>query len=522
MEKKINSIGKNAAVLGFAGILVKILGAIYRVPITAMITDVGLGYYQAAYPIYEIMLAISTAGLPVAVATMVSKFVANGEYKKSEKTMKTSFILMSILGIVLATVIFFGSNYLIEIYKNPGAYYAMVALVPAMVFSPMLASLRGYYQGRQIMTPTAISQIIVQFFRLISGLLFCYLLLSKGYEFAAGGASLGSGVGAIAGLVYMLYIHYKNRRYLRDETLKDSSPNCKSLPIIKKMIKIALPISIGSAIVPLMDSIDVGLVMNGLIDGGLTAADANMRFAWLKGMASTLINLPQVVAVALGVSIIPIISGFTAKGEKEKIVERIRIVIKVALLIGVPCMIGLFVLSYPIIALIYPTTGDIAINGTSIILKILSISVVPLVLITVMTSILQAMGNEKTPVINLLIGAVLKIIITIVLTRFPSINIYGAAIGSVLGYILTFILDIISMKKLFNFKFEKNILSIIISSILMGILAAVLNGVLNSLVGPKISTILVIIISTIFYFILLLIFKTLTKEDIELLRRRWC
>ncbi|MCI5675109.1 MAG: polysaccharide biosynthesis protein [Ezakiella sp.] len=519
MDKKTNSIGKNAAILGIAGIIVKILGAIYRIPVTAMITDVGLGYYQAAYPIYEIMLAISTAGLPVAVATMVSRDTALGEYKKSDKTMKISFILMSILGFVLAAIIFFGAKYLTELYKNPGAYYAMIALVPAMIFSPMLASLRGYYQGRQIMEPTAISQIIVQLFRLLSGLLFCYILLPYGYELAAGGASLGAGVGALIGLIYMGFVHFKNKRYIKEELMLDNSLEVNTKPIVKEMIKIALPISIGSAIVPLMDSIDVALVMNGLMDGGLSAAEANMRFAWLKGMASTLINLPQVIAVALGVSIIPIISGLIAKREKNKLEDRINLVIKVALLIAIPCMAGLFSMANPIIALIYPTTSDMAIEGTSIILKILSIAVVPLVLITVLTAVLQAMGKEKLPVINLLAGAIFKIIITVVLTRVPSINVYGAAIGSVVGYFITVILDILSIKKRVDIKIDKKILLIFISSIVMGAIAIYSYGFIAGFISAKIATLVAILIAAVFYFAILIFTKALTKRDIELLRR---
>lgn len=520
MEKKVKSIGKNAAMLGIAGIIVKIIGAIYRIPITAMITDEGLGYYQTAYPIYEMMLAISTAGLPVAISKMVAASVAQEKYRDSKKILRLSMYLMGALGIFFGLMIFIFAERLANFYKNPGAYYSMVALVPAMVVSPMLAGIRGYYQGRQIMGPTAISQVLVQGFRLISGLVLAKLLLPRGLEFAAGGATLAAGIGSIIGLLYMFAVHFRYRADLNSEVTIGIQETSESKEILKEMIMIALPISIGAAIVPIMDSIDIYLVMDGLQAIGFSPEEANLRFAWLKGMAQTLINMPQVFAVALGVSIIPVITSLVEKKKHKELEDKLSMIFKLTFLLAFPCMVGLFSLSYPIISLIYPTTSAMAKEGTALILKILSLSTLPLMLITITSSIMQAFGKERVPVLNLLIGAVVKIILTTYLTRIPSVNVYGAAIGSVVGYTITSGLNIASVNKYMSFSLDKKIIIYFIASIIMGLGAYYSQALASGFIGPKLATLAAIIVAVVIYFGILLVTKSFTKEDFEMLRRK--
>lgn len=520
MENKVKSIGKNAAILGIAGIIVKILGAIYRIPIVGLIGDEGLGYYQTAYPIYDMMLAISTAGLPVAISKMISQSVAMGNFKNSKKILRLSLYFMGIIGIIFGILVYAFAAQIAAFYKNPGAYYSIVALVPALVVSPVLAGMRGYYQGRQIMTPTGISQVLVQLFRLISGLLLAGLLVPYGLELAAGGATLASGVGSVVGLMYILLYHLKNKKYFAEEVSVGNQFVDTNKNILKEMIRIALPISIGAAIIPIMDSIDVYLVMDGLIAAGFSPEEANLRFAWLKGMAQTLINMPQVISGAIGVSIIPVIAMLKVKEDAVGITEKTTIALKLTMLFALPSMVGLFSLSHPIISLIYPTTGDLAINGTSNILKILSLSVSPLMLIMVTTSIMQAFGKEKLPVFNIVIGAVFKIIITIYLTRMPNINVYGAAIGSVVGYLVTTALNIYAVKKLSNYKFDKDIIIFVLSSIIMGVGAYYSQSFLARAIGGKKATVVAIFIAMVIYFGILVLTKTITKKDLEMLRSK--
>lgn len=517
-KNKKSSIGKNAAILGLAGIIVKIFGAIYRIPMTALIKDVGIGYFQSAYPIYEIMLAISTAGLPVAVSTIVSREIAKENYLNSKKTFKVAFWFMAFLGTLLALLLWIFAKPLVNFLGNPGSYYSMLALIPAMVFSPPLAAMRGYYQGLELMTSTAISQIIVQGTRVATGLYLCYLLIPYGLEASAGGASAGAGIGAFLGVMFMLLVHKKHKREIGDSlnTNKDNVMNSKG--ILNELIKIAIPISIGAAIMPIMDTIDIRLVMKGLLKAGFSLEEANLRFGWLKGMAQTLISLPQVIGIALGVSMIPVVSKLFTLKKDEQLVKKVSSINRITLFIAFPAMFGLFSLSEPIIRLLYGSTGAEAIEGTARILRILSLSVPALMLINVNTSILQAVGKEKVPVINLVIGGIFKIILTYVLTQRPEVNVYGAAIGTVVSFTITALLDIYYVKKEIGLKMAYKTFISVISSALMGGIAYMVWKALNARLSSNIATLVAVMVGAIIYVSILFVTKTVTKRDLEEIR----
>ena len=237
-------------------------------------------------------------------------------------------------------------------------------------------------------------------------------------------------------------------------------------------------------------------------------------------MAQTLINMPQVFAVALGVSIIPVITSLVEKKEHKELEGKLSMIFKLTFLLAFPCMVGLFSLSYPIISLIYPTTSAMAKEGTALILKILSLSTLPLMLITITSSIMQAFGKERVPVLNLLIGAVVKIILTIYLTRIPSINVYGAALGSVVGYTITASLNLASVNKHMSFSLDKNIIIYFVASIIMGLAAYYSQAFASGFIGPKLATLLAIIVAVVIYFGILFATKSFTREDFEMLRRK--
>jgi stage V sporulation protein B len=182
---------KGAAILGIAGAIVKILGAFYRIPLNNILGSEGIGYYQTAYPLYVLLLTISTAGFPVAIAKLVSEKRAIGNHKAAHKAFKVAFLGMLIAGILTSIFVFTNAKNIVTKWENPDAYYALIALVPALFFVPIMSAFRGYFQGRQTMTPTALSQIIEQLFRVIAGLMLTYYLLDMGLPIAAGGASFG-------------------------------------------------------------------------------------------------------------------------------------------------------------------------------------------------------------------------------------------------------------------------------------------------------------------------------------------
>ncbi|WP_202710127.1 putative polysaccharide biosynthesis protein [Sporosalibacterium faouarense] len=512
---------KGAAILGIAGIIVKILGAIYRIPLGNIITDEGLGYYQTSYPIYVLLLTISTSGFPTAIAKLVAEKRALGRYREAYKVFKTSFFIMATIGVITSVFIFFNSKFLAgNVIQNENAYYSFLALIPALLFVPIMATFRGYFQGRQTMLPTAISQIIEQLFRLIVGFSLAIYLLDYGIPQAAGGAAFGASAGAIAGTICIIIIFLTRRKKISadiERGLDDSVESSKI--IIKRLLSIAIPITIGAAIVPIMDNIDVFIVMRRLRSIGYTQAEANSLFGQLGGFAKTLINFPQVFSLALAMSLVPAVSDAYARRNYAGIRKITRSGVRVTLLIGLPSALGLFILATPIMKLLYYKNDLQTLISSGQILQILSFSVIFLTLVQSLTAVLQGLGKPHIPVRNLVIGALVKLAATFILTGIPEINIKGAAIGTVIAYMTAAVLNFIEVKR--HTKTSFNVVNVflkpIFSVIVMTIVVWYSYGFMDSILGEKLATVASIGVGVIVYGIMLLILGAITSRDFELL-----
>ncbi len=521
MSKGQNFV-KGAAILGIAGVVVKILGAIYRIPLSNIIKPEGMGYYQTAYPFYVLLLTISTAGVPVAVAKLVAEKRAIGDYKNAHKIFKVALIGLIFLGLVTSMVIAFGAKSIVEYLGNENAYYALIALVPALFFVPIMSAFRGFFQGSQSMVPTALSQIVEQFFRVITGLSLTVLLLGRGIPIAAGGASFGGSMGAIFGTLVIMGIYLRQKKEIQleiDTTVKEREYSIKS--IIKDLLLIAVPITLGAAISPIMDTIDAALVLRRLQAINYSAAQANDLYGQLKGMAQTLINLPQVFSIAISMSLMPAIANASSRKSKEEVAELISTGLRLTLLIGLPAAFGLFVLAKPIVSLLYfnLTAGENAVTGE--ILQYLALGVVFLTLVQALTAIIQGLGKPFIPVRNLLFGAIAKIILTYFLTAIPAINVKGAAISTVVAFAIAGSLNFLYVIRVVKADLDlKNIfLKPLGSALGMAIIARISYNLLNNLVGGSLATLLAVSIGGLSYFILLIMTGTLTGDDLSFITK---
>ncbi|MCF6464552.1 putative polysaccharide biosynthesis protein [Clostridium sp. Cult2] len=510
---------KGAAILGIAGAIVKVLGAFYRIPLNNILGSEGIGYYQTAYPLYVLLLTISTAGFPVAVAKLVSEKRALGDYRGAHKVFKVAFLGLLIAGALTSLFVFMNAKNIVKSLGNEDAYYALIALVPALFFVPIMAAFRGYFQGRQTMTPTALSQIVEQMFRVAVGLLVTYYLLDRGLPIAAGGASFGGSIGAIIGAITMMFIYFIKRRGIKEEIR--SSLNAEEEPvnkIIKDLLVIAIPITIGAAIVPIMNSIDTLLVFKRLKSIGFSKEEANALYGQLTGHAQTLINLPLIFSTALGISLVPAVATANTKKNYKEIRNITSSGIRITLLIGLPSAFGLFVLARPIIGLLYYklTQGEIVSTGE--ILSILSFGVIFLTLVQSLTAILQGLGKPLVPVVNLAIGAVVKVFLTYTLTGIKAINVKGAAISTVSAYLIAALLDLIAVRKYTRLKLGRNEMLIkpLMSAIGMALVAKLVYTSLINITGDKLSTVIAIIVAAIAYFVLLIVTGSVTEEDFNL------
>ena len=253
MAENKDSFLKGALILTAAGFLVKILGAIYRIPLALLIKDEGMGLYQMAYPIYLILLSISTAGLPTAISKMVSEDVALGRYKNAYRIFWVSLTVLALVGLILTLVLVVGAEYLaVSVYRNPKAFYPIISIAPAIFFVSVMSCFRGFFQGLQDMTPSAISQVVEQIGRVVAVFILADLLLPRGVEYAAAGAAFGPVVGAVAGLVVLILVYYNRKRSLVQKMHLDGGKGLESsIHIIYRLFFFAVPITLGGLISPL-------------------------------------------------------------------------------------------------------------------------------------------------------------------------------------------------------------------------------------------------------------------------------
>lgn len=511
-----HSLLKGTLILGIAGVMVKVIGAVYRIPLANIITSEGMGYYGSAYPIYGFLIAISTAGLPTAISKLVSEKTALGQPGEANRVFKISFVTLFLVGLISSTALFAGSKHLVTIVKNPKAYYSMLAVAPALFFVPLMSAFRGYFQGLQNMVPTALSQIFEQLGRVIVGFTLAVALLPRGLEYAAAGASFGASSGAVTGLIviYIIYIIYKRRMFL-GSAKNPVHPVEPVKSILYRLFAIAVPITLGTSVMPLMNLIDFGIVVRRLQFAGFSLEQSNSMYGQLSQMAATLVNFPQVITVALAASIVPAISGAVARRDERDMKRKALVGMRTGILIGLPASAGLFVLAKPIILMIYPREPE-----TWMVLQVLALGFVFLAVIQTTTGILQGIGRPIIPVRNLLIGSVFKLITSYFLTGVTKVNIRGAALGTVVGYSVASLLDYIAVKREIGIGlgFVDSLLKPVIATVVMAVsTVAAYKGVLRIAGSNTAATLGAVIGGAVCYGGVLVLIGGVTADELSLM-----
>lgn len=511
---------KGAAILSVAGLLVKVLGAIYRIPLTNLIGTEGIGYYQPAYNIYNLLLVVSLSGFPTAIAKMVSERRALNNYEAAYQVYKVSSWGLFLIGLTSSIFVLIFARDLVTFLGYPGSYYSMIALVPALFAVPLLSAYRGFFQGIQNMTPIALSQIIEQIFRVAVGLYLAYALVGRGLEEAAAGATFGASAGGVAALILMYMMFFLNRKTMKRE-IANSTGN-KSEPvqyIVKSLLYIAIPITIGASIAPLMGIMDSYIVSNRLSAIGYDSIQIANLFGELSGTAQTLINFPQVFSTAVAMSLVPAITDAFTKKQYKRLNVTANAGVKMALVIGLPCGIGLFMLAEPIIALLYPSIGPVRHASAGELLEILSIGVIFLTLVQAFTAILQSVNRPFQPVKNLAIGLLVKVILSYILIGIPDINIKGAAFSTTIAYAIVALLNWRDINKT---KIRINLIKIssrtLLSSAIMALAVGISFRILNTVLGSQnLATLGSISIAALIYLVCLFATGAVTEEDLDLI-----
>lgn len=504
---KKQSLIKGSLILGIAGILTRFLGIFFRWPLIMLIGDEGVGYYQMTYPLYMFFIAIAS-GIPVAMSKLISESNAIGDIKGSFLVVKESAVLTIFIGTGTSLILFLFSKQIINFLQwDDKAYYSLIGIS----FAPMIISIvtifRGFFQGFQNMTPSAISQILEQVGRVVIGVGLAYILLPKGIEFSAGAASLGATAGGILAAIF-LYTKYKKVK--KSYNINRINYNTD---VLNKILKMAIPISLGSTVGTIMSLIDSVLVPQKLLDAGCSKIESTVLYAQLTGKASVIVNIPLTLSIALCTSLIPIIAECYILNKKREIENKIELAIKLSTVIAIPCMFGIFFMAAPIMKLIFPGRYE----GIDI-LKYLSLSIPFIIITQTTTSILQGVGSYIIPVINLFFGCIVKVILTMILVPISYINIYGAVIASVCAYVVVSILNILIMRVKFGYKMKlyNNFIKPTYAATLMMIAVILCYTYLYKYtLSNSISCLISVAIGAIIYCIAILAFKVFTIKDVK-------
>ncbi len=519
-EKKQSFLG-GAAILAAAVAIVKIIGAIYKIPLGNIIGDEGKAHFTVAYNIYNLLLTISTAGLPLAISKLTSEAHALGRENEKRKIFRTAIWLFFGLGLVFSLFMFFGSAQLASFMNDDLAFWSIRALSPAVFCVCLLACMRGYTQGQGNMTPTAVSQILEALCKLGIGLSLAwyFLQLGKGVEISAAGAILGVTVGTVLSMVFLIFYLLRHR----DRTESLDVPESSST-LMKKVLMIGVPITLSNSAMSIITLIDSKIVLGRLetISSLLTETPTALYGQYTFGM--DLINLPPSFVYPVTMSLIPFAAATMARKDSAGANRIISSAFRLIAILAIPAGVGLSVLSGPILLMLYPAQQDAAIAAGPH-LQVLGIACIFICLMTLTNAILQSYGHERIPICTMIAGGVVKIVMNYVLVGNPDINIHGAPISTLCCYLVISGLNLFFVWKYSPEKphYLQLFTKPVIASVLMGGAAwavygfvdRALSGGHSAYSANALATLVGIGAGVVVYFILVIALRILRAEDLK-------
>ena len=465
---------KGTLILTASSIVVKIIGSLNWIILSRVLGGEGIGLYQMGFPIYLMAITVSSAGVPVAISIITSEKLAKKDYRGAKRVFTVSLRLLLLTGLFFSSALFFGADLLINqhIIRDARAYYSIIALAPAVFFVTFLASFRGYLQGWQIMTPTATSEVVEQLTRVITMLVFADLFMPYVLAYAAGGASMGAGVGAICAILVLMWFYRRLKKRLHKEMEEQDTnvPQESAGHIIKRLLRLALPVSLTSLMLPIGANLDLLIVPQRLEVAGFNVRHATELFGYLTGMAVPLVNLATIFTAAMTISLVPSISESKALHNLAAIREKIRIAFRVAMIITFPCFMGLYFLGEKVASLIYNAPKAAGAIET------MSIGILFLGMHQISTGILQGLGKTSIPVMNMILACIIKVLLSWHFTAIPELGIKGASLATVADFAVAAIINMAFIYKYTGYTFS--LTTIICPMIASGIMGCVIYFVL--------------------------------------------
>ncbi|WZL83090.1 polysaccharide biosynthesis protein [Vallitaleaceae bacterium 9-2] len=515
-SKKSNLL-LQGSILAIAGLIVRLIGLLYRIPLINILTDEGSGYYASAYTVYSYLLILSSYGFPAAISRIVSAKLAKKKYREAHLIFKFSLVFSLIIGIVFTAILYFGAQMIANFIEIPNAAVALQGLAPALLIFSMLSVFRGYFQGMNTMVPTAISQIVEQVFNAVFSIVLAMLLLKHGFEYGAAGSSLGTAFGAMFGLIFIVFVYIASKPMISRRIERDQNPYVDHAVFYywKLLLMTSIPMVIGTSTFHLTNLIDTIMFNKALAFHGYIPDQIAMLYGILEGKYKIIITLPVSIASAMATASIPSVTSSLVRGDSKLLAKKIDLSIRSVLMITFPSMIGIMIYAKPILELLFTNLDHLAM--TTSILQIGSLSIVFFGVSTISIGLLQGLNRLNIPVKNALISLVTKVLFNIVLLYVFDLNLYGAVITNIIFAGVSAFLNFRAVRQEIPFRIDmyKTLIAPLMSSLIMGGVTLICYKLLTIKMLGEHALLIILPLAVLIYGVSILKLKAFNQKELE-------
>jgi len=508
---KKNKFLSGVIILSVFGFISKSLGAVYRIPLTYILSSEGMGLYQMVFPLYALLLSISSSGFPASISKLISEHNAKGEYQQARNIFYKSLILLLCFSGFCSVIIFaFGKN-IAGLQGNSEAGILYMAISPAIIIVALSSGFKGYFQAYENMVPSSIYMVIEQLGKLVFGILLAKLFIKYGITYAVLGSILGIVLSELVALIYLLlhFIVHKRRNVI---VLSGECFSLKKTNI--QILTVVIPITFGGIILPISAFIDSSIIINLLTKAGFTSKIATSLFGLSSGVVGSIINMPVVFSLAITTAILPLTSKLVTNKNSTQINNGVSLSLLFNIVVMLPCTIVLYVFSDLIVDLLYGGCLSTSFSFVaSELLKYGAFASLYLSIVQVTTGALQGLNKVIVPVISLALGVLIKTIITIVLVRNPEINIFGIEIASCACYGISALFNLIILLKKVKFVYKSDLIKCLSANVLFFAASMIIRKVILDFASGRLAVILIMFIS---FICLCVLYYMMYRETVNL------
>ena len=520
MDSSKTKTGRNlvvqGSILALASIIVRLIGIVYRIPLTNIVGNEGMGYYGFAFEVYQILVILSTSAIPVAVSKLTAARVAKREYKNAQRIFRCSIIFAAVLSGTLALITFVGARQ-ISSFMFGGITEvapALRVLAPTVFVCAVMGVFRGYTQGLGNMAHTGLSQVVEQIFNAIVSVAAAAILISRGAAYGAAGGTMGTFMGAVSSLVFLYFVYSSNRKGLNRRMKKDPTKKLMEDKEIYRLIGLTvIPLILTSTIYQISSLLDSALFSNILKAIGYQSSFISSLYGIYSSKYQLLINLPLGITSALSVAMMPGIAGAIALNRKDQVREQMDMVIRMTMLIAIPCAVGVAVMGGPIMQMLF--NDSTTLPGRMLIVG--AVTIIFYALSTLTSTILQASNHMRVPVINAAISLGVHIVFTVVLLAFANLHIFALIYGNIVFSFCMCVLNLRSLSKLIDYRLDiqKMCGATFVASVIMGVVTfLVYKGCIYVIHSNILSTLIAIIIAVIVYALFMVLTRGVTEDEL--------